>query len=162
MFKKFAVRMTLVLALVLGLMASTTATTHANHSRTHTICSAMVNKLNEYRSPDARILFALCALGRERSQKFAKYDRAWHNIDYAINRLDSWGLDWGQEICGIGEVIGQTAATSGQGRRFIRLWMNSDSHDFIASSFYNRAGGSYTEDSNSSYTYSAFYVARSC
>jgi hypothetical protein len=155
MFRSIAA---LLLAAVLAVTGA--APVEADHNFTHTKCSVMVRELNDHRSPNVSLLYALCIIGRERSQTMAANAEAFHDLDYAIARLQGFGWDWGGDVCGIGEVIGTTTAETGQGRRFVGLWLASPDHKFIASSFYDRAGGSYEE--TPARTYSAFYVVRSC
>jgi uncharacterized protein YkwD len=154
--------MRVLVALILafaGLLALPVAVS-ADHSYKHTKCAAMVNELNEHRSPNVRLLWALCVIGYERSVQMVERGEAYHDLDYAIRRLKQMGYSyaWGGDFCGIGEAIGWTTAETGQGRRFVNLWLQSPGHDFIASRFYQRAGGNYKEVS--AITYGAFYVVR--
>jgi hypothetical protein len=141
--------------LALALLFALPLAASANHTTTHTKCTALVTELNARRS-DVRTLYALCIIGRERTQRMASAGSAWHDLAYVTRRLRDF------RICyrNIGEVIGWTTATSGIAARFMDLWWASDPHrTILAASRYDRAGGSWT---TSGRTYAAMYVLDSC
>lgn len=150
-----------VLAVLLTLAAASAAS--ANHTKTHTRCTALVTQINKIRTrTDLRILYALCIIGRERAKRFAAAGEAWHNVDYAIRRMREmgWSYGWGRDFCGIGEAIGWTTATGTPNylaARFARLWHDSAAHwPILNSGTYQRAGGDMIRGGGR--TYVAFYV----
>jgi hypothetical protein len=141
--------------LALALLFALPLATSAHHTATHTKCTALVAELNARRS-DVRTMYALCIIGRERTQRMASAGTAWHDIGYVQRRLGDF------RICyrNVGEAIGYTSATSGIAARFMSLWWASDSHrTMLSASRYDRAGGSWT---TSERTYAAMYVVDSC
>lgn len=128
-------------------------------------CTALVTKVNALRtSADLRLMNALCQIGKERTARFAKYDRAWHNAGWAGDRLQALlpGLCW----TNIGEAIGQTdrplVYASLYAERFAALWYASDHHwPMLNASRYTRAGG-YMARSSDGTMFTAFYVLDTC
>lgn len=123
-------------------------------------CTALVTKVNELRTPDLRLMTALCQVAAERTARFAAAGRAWHNAGWAATRLQQLRPD----LCidNLGEAIGQTTFqspyASAYAARFAWLWHESEHHwPMIASTRYTRAGG-YMSRSSDGTMFSAFYV----
>lgn len=139
------------------------AVASAHHNPTHKKCTALVTQVNQERTkPDLQILYALCIIGRERSQRFAAAGFAWHNIDYAIRRVLELT---GKRCFWIGEVIGQTSVqytyVSQYADRFAKLWKASPPHwAIINDNLYRRSGGSMTRGHGLMFT--AFYTLKFC
>lgn len=150
-----------VLSITLLLLLPSVASAH--HNPTHKKCTALVTQINQERTrPDLRTLYALCIVGRERSQRFASAGFAWHDINYAIRRIRELT---GKRCFWIGEVIGQTSAqyiyVSQYADRFAKLWKASSPHwAIINDDLYNRGGGSMTRGHDLMFT--AFYTVRFC
>ena len=129
-------------ALLLALALLFPSPVSASHNTTHVRCNALTRELNKWRSPDVRLYYLLCRVGRVRADYILRTGDRRHNLNPVIRELAKYGVCWRN----VGEVLATTNHPPPLAAYFVKLWrtLGAKTHwPILMASRFDRGGGTW-------------------